>query len=96
MQTFVRHPESDDTDVELKIVPAKIVQHNRGTWKLQHNFDVVRPTPTCFEHSLISYYRKSYNPDWIISPQGEGFNIQEAIDFISSCRRSNKRMTVWR
>lgn len=29
---------------------------------------------------LISYYRKSYNPDFIISPLGEGFNIQEAID----------------
>ena len=79
---FVRDPESYDTDVELKIVPAKIVQHDRGTWKrLQHNFDVVRTDTSLFLNiPLISYYRKSYNPDFIISTLGEGFNIQEAID----------------
>ena len=78
---FVRDPESYDTDVELKIAPAKIVQHDRGTWKrLEHNFDVVRTDTSLFLNiPLVSYYRKIYNPDWIISPQGEGFNIQEAI-----------------
>lgn len=96
---FVRHPESDDTDVELKIVPAKIVQHNRDTWKrLQHNFDVVRTDTNLFLNiPLISYYRKNYNPDWIISPQGEGFNIQEAIDGdieLPEKQQKNDRMEI--
>lgn len=96
---FVRDPESNDTDVELKIVPAKIVQHDRGTWKrLQHNFDVVRTDTSLFLNiPLISYYRKSYNPDFIISPQGEGFNIQEAIDGdieLPEKQQKNDRMEI--
>lgn len=63
---LIRDPESYDTDAELKIVPAKIVQYDRGTWKrLEHNFDVVRTdTSLVLNIPLISYYRENYNPDW--------------------------------
>ena len=96
---LIRDPESYDTDAELKIVPAKIVQYDRGTWKrLEHNFDVVRTdTSLVLNIPLISYYRKNYNPDWIISPQGEAFNIQEAISGdveLPEKQQKNDRMEI--
>lgn len=96
---LIRDPESYDTDAELKIVPAKIVQYDRGTWKrLEHNFDVVRTdTSLVLNIPLISYYRENYNPDWIISPQGEAFNIQEAISGdveLPEKQQKNDRMEI--
>ena len=96
---LIRNPESYDTDAKLKITPAKIVQYDRGTWKrLENNFDVVRTnTSLVLNIPLISYYRKMYNPDWIISPTGEAFNIQEAISGdieLPEKQQKNDRMEV--
>lgn len=96
---LIRDPEAYETDAELKIVPAKIVQYDRGTWKrLEHNFDVVRTdTSLVLNIPLISYYRKNYNLDWVISPQGEAFNIQEAISGdveLPEKQQKNDRMEI--
>ena len=46
---LIRNPESE-TSASLRIVPAKIVQYNIGTYTfLSHNFDYVRTdTPLFF------------------------------------------------
>ena len=75
---LIRDPESYDTDAELKIVPVKIVQYDRGTWKrLEHNFDVVRTdTSLVLNLSLIHIYCPVLDSFHIFS---KGFYLKEKV-----------------
>lgn len=77
-----------------KSAVQRINAQKQNTW----NTAKVRTDTNLFLNiPLISYYRKSYNPDWIISPQGEGFNIQEAIDGdieLPEKQQKNDRMEI--
>lgn len=86
---LIRNPESE-TSASLRIVPAKIVQYNIGTYTfLSHNFDYVRTdTPLFFNIPVVSFHKVGY--------EQSAFNIQEAIEGNVELQEKQKRVILWR
>lgn len=84
---LIRNPESE-TSASLRIVSAKIVQYNIGTYTfLSHNFDYVRTdTPLFFNIPVVSFHKVGY--------EQSAFNIQEAIEGNVELQEKQKKSDI--
>lgn len=84
---LIRDPESEES-ASLRIVPAKIVQYDIGTYTfLSHNFDYVRTNTTLiFNIPVVSFHKGAY--------EQSTFNIQEAIEGSAELQEKQKKSDI--
>lgn len=84
---LIRDPESEES-ASLRIVPAKIVQYDIGTYTfLSHNFDYVRTsTSLILNIPLVSFHKGCY--------EQSAFNIQEAIEGNAELQEKQKKSDI--